>query len=222
MREVHQPRPRILGTAARSARSPGSSAPGPCHRCVLDQRVRDLLGDGTGAIRPELAPFHEALTSAAAPRMSPWPGSPGRRPRTCWNASAGDERRVTHEVLDELPGGKVLGPPAQRPRRDGALPPRDERLVALEKWITETVQARTDLAERRILHGYAVWHHLRRLRRRLGDQHTTRLQDLNVRCHVTAGQQLPRPRLAAEGPTLGTCTQTDLERLDGRPASQLP
>jgi hypothetical protein len=42
-----------------------------------------------------------------------------------------------------------------------------------------------DLAERQILHGYAVWHHLRRLRRRLGEQHTNRLQDLNVRCHVT-------------------------------------
>ncbi|MFC9635826.1 hypothetical protein ACFTY8_43135 [Streptomyces mirabilis] len=55
----------------------------------------------------------------------------------------------------------------------GALPPRDERLVALEKWISATVQARTDLAERRILHGYAVWHHMRRLRRRIGDDHTT-------------------------------------------------
>ncbi|MCQ4200389.1 hypothetical protein ACFW5W_29085 [Streptomyces sp. NPDC058783] len=55
----------------------------------------------------------------------------------------------------------------------GDLQPRDERLIALEKWITKTVHARTDLAERRILHGYAVWHHMRRLRRRLGE--TTRL-----------------------------------------------
>lgn len=35
----------------------------------------------------------------------------------------------------------------------GALPPRDERLIALEKWITDTVKARADIAERRVLHG---------------------------------------------------------------------
>lgn len=34
---------------------------------VLDQQVRALLGGATGAIRPELAPFHEALTSADRP-----------------------------------------------------------------------------------------------------------------------------------------------------------
>ncbi len=99
----------------------------------------------------------------------------------------------------------------------GTLPPRDERLVALEKWITETVQAHTDPGERRILHGYAVWHHLRRLRRRIGDQHTTQLQDMNVRCHVTAADNF-LTWLAAEGLTLGTCTQADLERWMTDPA----
>lgn len=83
-----------------------------------------------------------------------------------------DERPVTHEVLDELPAGKVLARLRSVLVATGALPPRDERLIALEKWITTTVQARTDLAERRILHGYAVWHHMRRFRRRLGEEHT--------------------------------------------------
>ncbi|MFF7074574.1 hypothetical protein [Streptomyces pseudovenezuelae] len=92
----------------------------------------------------------------------------------------------------------------------GALPPRDERLGALEKWVIATVQARTDPAERRILHGYAVWHHLRRLRRRIGDQHTTQLQDLNVRCHVTSVDNF-LTWLAGAGLSLGTCTQSDLE-----------
>ncbi|MEU4352687.1 hypothetical protein [Streptomyces sp. NPDC023838] len=85
----------------------------------------------------------------------------------------------------------------------GALPPRDERLLALEKWIEETIQGRVDLAERRILHGYAVWHHMRRLRRRLGHDHTNRLQDLNVRCHVTAADSF-LTWLNREGLTLGT------------------
>ncbi|MET7906173.1 hypothetical protein ABZS86_33825 [Streptomyces sp. NPDC005355] len=131
------------------------------------------------------------------------------------------ERPVTHEVLDELPPGKVLAHLRSVLVATGALPPRDERLVALEKWITATVQARTDLAERRILHGYAVWHHMRRLRRRLGEDHTTRLQDLNVRCHVTAAKNF-LDWLGGEGLAIGTCTQTDLERWMADPTVSYP
>ncbi|MFD6226016.1 hypothetical protein ACFWFZ_03940 [Streptomyces sp. NPDC060232] len=86
-----------------------------------------------------------------------------------------DERPVTHETLDELPASRVLAHLRSVMVATGALPARDERLVALEGWITAAVQGRTDPAERRILHGYASWHHLRRLRRRLGKEHTTHL-----------------------------------------------
>ncbi|MFI5772835.1 site-specific integrase [Streptomyces sp. NPDC051658] len=182
----------------------------PCQRCVLNQQVRDLLGDATGVIRPELSPFHEALTSSERPDVAfAWVSR--SKARDLLERIGRDERPVTHEVLDELPGGKVLAHLRSVLVATGALPPRDERLVALEKWITATVQARTDLAERRILHGYTVWHHMRRLRRRLGEEHATRLQDLNVRCHVTAANNF-LDWLTGEGLTLGTCTQTDLER----------
>ncbi|WP_055632853.1 hypothetical protein [Streptomyces griseoruber] len=185
-------------------------SPRPCQRCVLDQQVRDLLGDATGALRPELAPFHEALTSAERPDVAiAWISR--SKARDLLEHIGRDERPVTHEVLDELPPGKVLAHLRSVLVATGTLPPRDERLIALEKWITETVQTRTDLAERRILHGYAVWHHMRRLRRRLGEDHTTRLQDLNVRCHVTAADSF-LTWLNREGLTLGTCTQPDLER----------
>ncbi|MER6356602.1 hypothetical protein ABT186_33535 [Streptomyces sp. NPDC001634] len=182
----------------------------PCQRCVLDQQVRDLHGDDAGTIRPELGPFHEALTSAERPDVAvAWISR--SKTRDLLERIGRDERPVTHEVLDELPPGKVLAHLRSVLVATGVLPPRDERLVALEKCITETVQARTDLAERRILHGYAVWHHLRRLRRRLGEDHTTRLQDLNVRCHITAADNF-LTWLVGEGLTLGTCTQPDLER----------
>jgi hypothetical protein len=52
---------------------------------------------------------------------------------------------------------------------------------------------------------------VRRLQRRLGDDHTTRLQDLNVRCHVTAAGNF-LTWLTSAGLTLGNCTQPDLER----------
>lgn len=185
-------------------------SPRPCQRCVLDRQVRDLLSDVTGALRPGIASFHEALTSAERPDIAmAWVAR--SKARNLLERRGHDERPVTHEVLDELPPDKVLAHLRSVLVATGALPPRDERLVALEKWITATVQAHTDLSERGILHGYALWHHMRRLRRRLGDDHTTRLQDLNVRSHVTAANNF-LDWLSGEGLSLGTCAQTDLER----------
>lgn len=183
----------------------------PCQRCVLDQQLRRLLGaSAEEAIAPELAPFHEALTSAERPDSAlAWISR--SQVRDLLERIGRDEHPVTHDSLDDVPPGKVLAHLRSVLVATGVLPPRDERLVALEKWITTTVQARTDLAERRILHGYAVWHHLRRLRRRLGDQHTRQLQDMNVRCHVSAADNV-LTWLAGEGLTLGVCTQADLER----------
>ena len=93
----------------------------------------------------------------------------------------------------------------------GALPARDERLVKLERWITAAISAREDPGERQILHGYAIWHHLRRLRQRPGTTHATHLQVVNVRCHVTAAASF-LDWLAAQGLALSSCAQPDLDR----------
>jgi hypothetical protein len=189
----------------------------PCQRCALDQQVRDLLGDAAGTVPDELAPFHQALTTAERPDIAmTWIAR--SKARHLLERIGSDARPVTHDLLDELPADKVLAHLRSVLVASGALPPRDERLVALEKWITATVQARHGLAERRILHGYAVWHHLRRLRRRLGEDHTSRLQDLNVRCHVTAADNF-LTWLASHGLGLDACTQPDLERWMADPAA---
>ncbi|WP_431981333.1 hypothetical protein [Streptomyces qinglanensis] len=139
----------------------------------------------------------------------PWQWTPAHMDE--WSASLTGEKHLAPSTIRSYQGDIRLfteflidgRPPA--PRRTAHRP---------GKWITETVQTRTDLAERRILHGYPVWHHMRRLRRRLGEDHTTRLQDLNVRCHVTAADSF-LTRLNREGLTLGTCTRPDLERWMG-------
>jgi hypothetical protein len=68
----------------------------------------------------------------------------------------------------------------------GMLTARDERLVKLERWVTDTIATRAEATERQLLHRNAVWHHLRRLRRCLGADHASHFQALNVRCHTTA------------------------------------
>ena len=190
-------------------------SPRTCQRCLLNQRVRDLIGDSSGTVRGDLAPFCEAVSTAERPDTAlVWLS--GSTVRALLQRIGRDDRPITHDVLDEFPGGKTLAHLRSVLVATGALPPRDERLVALERWITATVQARTDPAQRRILHGYAVWHHLRRLRQRLGEEHTTRLQDLNVRCHVTAAANF-LDWLAERGLTLDACTQADLDRWTSNP-----
>ncbi|MFJ8015003.1 hypothetical protein [Streptomyces sp. NPDC096339] len=176
----------------------------PCQRCALDQLVRDLLGGDTGTIREDLVPLYEALSGAERPTSTMFWLS-GSKVSTLLRQIGRDERPVTHETLDELPAGKVLAHLHSGMVAIGALTARDERLIALESWITARVQARTDTTERRILHGYASWHHLRRLRRRLGKEHTTHLQALNIRRHVTAAANF-LGWLTGNGLTLGDCT----------------
>jgi hypothetical protein len=183
--------------------------PQPCQRCALDQRVRDLLGGGCQTPRDGLTAFHRALVAVERPDSAlAWLARP--KVRSLLEQIGQDTRPVTHELLDELPAGKTLAHLRTALVATGALPLRDERLVTLESWIAQTVQARGDLAERQILHSYAVWHHLRRLRQRLGEQHTTRLQDLNVRCHVTAAAGF-LDWLSARDRALADCTQADLD-----------
>jgi hypothetical protein len=120
-------------------------------------------------------------------------------------------RQLTSEILDELPADKTLARLRSVLAATGALTSRDERLAKLERWITAAISTREDADERRILHGYAIWHHLRRLRQRLGEDHATHLQALNVRCHVTAAASF-LDWLTAGNLTLESCTQPDLDR----------
>jgi len=185
-------------------------SPRPCQRCVLDQKIRGLLGDRAGGVRPGLAPLHQALSSVERPDTAlAWMARP--KVRELLSELGSQTRALTHEILDDLPADKTLAHLRSILAATGALPARDERMVKLEHWITAAISAREDPGERRILHGYAIWHHLRRLRQRLGTAHATHLQALNVRCHVTAAASF-LDWLAAQGLALSSCAQPDLDR----------
>jgi len=185
-------------------------SPRPCQRCTLDQRIRGLVGDQAGRVRADLAPLHLALTAAERPDMAmAWLNRP--KVREILSRIGRDSRQLTHEILDELPPGKTLDHLRSVLVAAGALPGRDERLVKLERWTATAIAARTDPDERRILHGYAIWHHLRRLRQRLGGARASHLQCLNVRSHVTAAVNF-LGWLAERDLSLASCTQPDLDR----------
>ena len=187
-----------------------TSAHRPCHRCTLTQRADEVFAGPDGSVRPELAPLHAALIGIDRPVTAvAWLSRPVVA--RLLKEIAADQRTVTHDVLDELAAGQTLDHLRAVLVAGGILPDRDERLISLERWATRIIAFRDDHEERAMLHSYAIWHHLRRLRRRLGADHATHRQMVNVRSHTTAAVNF-LDWLSTSGLTLATCTQPDLDQ----------
>lgn len=189
----------------------------PCQRCILAREARQLLENGDGRVRPGLGPLLTAITGTERPDTAiTWL----RQPNVTGLLSAvgRQDKPVTHEALDEMPPGKTLAHLRAVLVATGILPGRDERLLRLERWVSEAVGRREDPSERRALHSYATWHHLRKLRNRLRDAPATRLQVTNVRTHVTAAANF-LDWLAGQDLTLDSCRQGDLDRHNSTQAS---
>jgi hypothetical protein len=180
-----------------------------CTRCRLDRRLRHLLARPDGTDAAELDRLREALVRVDRPdHMMDWLNNRGVRPVLEAVAACSP---VTHEALDALPASGTLEHVRSMMVTAGALPPRDERLTVLERWISETVAGLADREHRRVLHGYAVWHHLRRLRGRLSGRPASRQQARNVHSHVTAAAAF-LGWLEERGQSLAACTQARLDQ----------
>lgn len=181
----------------------------PCARCSLVQRLRELLADSDGTIRPELQALYDNLASVARPTSVL-----GWLHKNSASAVLGDlgagKRPLTHEALDELPASKPIRHLRAMLVATGALPARDEQLVRLEHWITRTIAEHADPDERRLLHRYAVWHLVRRLRRRTAGTDVTYNQTVNVQSHLRGAIAL-LDWLRDRDLTLASCGQGDLD-----------
>ncbi len=118
---------------------------------------------------------------------------------------------VTHEALDTLPPGRTLVHLRSMLVAAGALPARDERLVALERWIGQVIAGRTSPEHRRALHGYACLAPAAPSAQPAPGRPASRQQVKNVRDQVTAAAAF-LDWLEARGLTLGTCTQAELDQ----------
>jgi hypothetical protein len=92
----------------------------------------------------------------------------------------------------------------------GTLPPRDEQLTRLERWIAQAIASRPDPSQQQQLHRYAIWHVVRRLRSRLGTAHATYSQAVAARRNIKAATVL-LDWLTARGLTMATARQADLD-----------
>ncbi|MFG3240002.1 site-specific integrase [Streptomyces sp. NPDC048157] len=184
-------------------------APGPCPRCTLKQRLHEILGDSTGSIPSRLQPLHDALASTERAGTAMRWLSKGIVSTVLSDLGSG-RRPLTHEALDELPEGKVVEHIRSVLVATGVLPKRDEQMVRLERHVKDLVTSHATTEGRKILHRYATWHLLRRLRRRSRGKDITHYQLSTARQHLRAAVYLLN-WLEEQNLTLATCRQADLE-----------
>jgi hypothetical protein len=209
----------LCGTCAQPAPSFWHACPGcgqhtqlrsrRCARCSLLQRLDELLRGDTGTIHPRLQALRDNLASYDRPgTVLGWLNK--NTAAALLHELAAGERPMTHAALDELPDSKTIRHLRSVLVATGALASRDEHLIRLERWITATVAGRDDPGQRQLLHRYAGWHALRRLRRRAGSQHVTGGQAATVQRHIRAAITL-LDWLTGRGLDLAGARQGDLD-----------
>ncbi len=181
---------------------------GLCARCACDQLLGELLVGPEPARRAKLEPLHRALRDADPRQMLRWLASSDAA-AVLIDIAAG-RCPLTHEALDERLPAK-----ASRHLRGvlvtaGVLPPRDEHLADLERWLAATL-AVVDSDRQRLIRAFVTWHHLGRLRRRLRGRPANAHQVTGVRASVRAALALLR-WLDAHQLTLASCRQADIDR----------
>jgi hypothetical protein len=182
---------------------------GRCARCAVAARVHDLLSDEHGAIRPELEALYKALTATARPAtIAAWLER-SAAPQILRDLQTG-AAPIAHQTLDELPAGKTVEHLRSVLVAIGTLPARDEQITRLERWITHAIGECQDPDERQVLHRYAVWHLLRRLRQRNNGAHATHTQITVVQQQITAAISL-LDWLTTHQLTLDSARQGDLD-----------
>jgi len=187
---------------------PGRIHAGRCARCAVQQRLRGLLGDQAGEIRPQLRALYHALAAADRPdTVAAWLD---KSAAPAILDGLGPGRQLTHRVLDELPPGKTVEHLRSVLVDIGTLPPRDEQMTRLNHWIGCVIGERPDPGQQQLLHRYAVWHVIRRLRGRLGGTHATHGQVVAAQRNIKAAIAL-LDWLTARDLTLAAARQGDLE-----------
>jgi hypothetical protein len=120
------------------------------------QRLRALLADESGEIRPELHAFYDNLANYERPTtVLRWLDQSAAA--AILRELSADTRPLTHAALDELPEGKPLTHLRSILVATRALPPRDEQMARIERWISRVIADRDDPGEQQLLHAYAVW-----------------------------------------------------------------
>ncbi|GLI03918.1 hypothetical protein Pa4123_91990 [Phytohabitans aurantiacus] len=134
-----------------------------CFRCVLTERVIDLLADADGRVAQQFRPLLHALTRVENPATVVGWLAKSRSAKLLRDLAAAAEP-ITHDVLDQQPQTQPLHYIREVLVTTGVLTARDEHLERLRSWL-ERVLADKPSHHIRVVKPFAQWFVLRRARR---------------------------------------------------------
>jgi hypothetical protein len=181
---------------------------GLCNACAAERRLRGLLGGDSGSIRPELEPVFQALIRSDPLAVMLWLRKGA--PRSVLTALADGTEPVTHRQLDALLPARSVQHIRAALVTGGALPPRDEQLATLERWLPTALDQIQNPDERATLRAWVTWHHLRRLRTGKDAKPLSYTRMNKIRGETNAAIRL-LTWLADRGTSLAACTQYDID-----------
>jgi integrase len=185
-------------------------AEGTCTRCVLADRLQDLLQrpDGTTA-PPQLAPVRDALLTVEYPiSILGWLRKSASARLLA--RLAAEDRPITHDLLDQLPQGHGLHHVRQVLVHTGVLPERVEYLERITPWL-EQLLAGLPSYHAGLIRPFGHWFVLRRARRAAHKRSYTQAAGAGARRRILAAVDF-LGWLDTRGLTLASLRQADVDQ----------
>ena len=180
-----------------------------CARCSLRRRAVMLLSAGTGRVPDTLAAVLEAICAARTPAAALNWLRTGAGAAILADLAAG-RLAATHEALDEHPRPQAASHLRHMLTAGGVLPPRDEELARAEQWLSVLLASIDVPADRRLVHAFATWQVMRRLRRTSETRPRPRTYTAHARNTISAAARF-LSWLSARGTGLSACQQADAD-----------
>jgi hypothetical protein len=183
-----------------------------CARCSLRRRATMLLSAGTGNVPDTLAAVLEAISAARTPESALNWLRGGAGAAILADLAAG-RLAVTHQALDQHPRPRAASHLRHMLIVGGVLPPRDEELARTEQWLAALLATIEVPGHRQLVHAFATWHVMRRLRRTAGTSRRPRTYTAHARNTIKAAARFIS-WLSGRGTTLPGCRHGHGPHLD--------
>jgi len=182
---------------------------GVCAGCILTDRLRELLDDGTGRVRPELVALFDGLRGVERPRsVLTWTSS--AHVQQMLRMLARGEVELSHDGISSLSPWRSAVYLRDLLVHHGVLPAVDRHLFLFQRWRADWLATINDVEHRRLLERFASWHVERKLRAAATRGPIGASRDKQARRGLVQAAAF-LTWLAARGRILTRCAQSDLD-----------
>ena len=183
-----------------------------CARCILRERLTDLLTDPTtGRVHARLRPVFEELVNSERPQTGIWwlRKKPGTGPRLLGQMARG-ETEISHEAFRALPADRAHHYLRELLAALGVLPAYEPGIERMLPWLEARV-GQLPSAHAELVRRFAHWQVLRHLRNVAHRGRLTKAITDRAREQISAAIRF-LGFLDEHGTTAATATQAHLER----------